>query len=419
MVTDEGDWAQSSKQVCRMMNGPLQHKDTWWWNRDVEKVVVKRKVCHKAWRKSKSAEDKHTLDVAKKEVYTAVLAAQESKLQEFTADLQSESGGKNCFRIARQMAREGRDVISMCCMKNDAGHVVSDADGMNNIWRKYMEKLLNVENDWDGEVDCPEVMGPHCLISEEEVAAAIKGLKMGKAAGPTGVVSEMMKAAGGFGSRWMTDLINNIVKESCIPDDWRKSILVPVYKGTCDPLVCGSYRAIKLLEQPMKVIECWKRGSDVRCQVFGFMPGKGTTDAIVIMRQVQEKHQSKKKKLYYAFVDLEKAFDRVPREVVRWALQKLGVDEWFIRTVMASYTDTCTVVRTDAGLRESFEVKVGLHQGSVLSPQLFAAVMDVVSSEARSGLPSELLRAFVIWETLLMEMVERILLLQIESEMDG
>ena len=46
-----------------------------------------------------------------------------------------------------------------CCMKNDAGNVVSDADGMKNIWRKYMEKLLNVENDWDGEVDCPEVMG--------------------------------------------------------------------------------------------------------------------------------------------------------------------------------------------------------------------------------------------------------------------
>ena len=289
------------------------------------------------------------------------------------------------------MAREGRDVISVCCMKNDAGNVVSDADGMTNIWRKYMEKLLNVENDWDGEVDCPEVMGPHCLISEEEVAAAIKGLKIGKAAGPTGVVSEMMKAAGVFCSRWI-----NIIKEGCIPDDWRKSILVPVYKEKGDPLVCGSCRTIKLLEQPMKVLErvLEKR---IRCQVsiatiqFGFMPRKGTSDAIFIMRQVQEKHQAKKKKLYYAFVDLEKAFDRVPREVLRWALRKLGVDEWLIRTVMALYTEACTVVRTDAGLSESFEVKVGLHQGSVLSPLLLAAVMDVVSSEARSGLPSELL----------------------------
>ena len=80
---------------------------------------------------------------------------------------------------------------------------------------------------------CPEVMGPCCLISEEEVSAA-------------GLVSEMVKASCCFGTRWMTDLINNIIKERCIPDDWRKSTMVPVYK--CDPLVCGSYRAIKLLE---------------------------------------------------------------------------------------------------------------------------------------------------------------------------
>ena len=69
------------------------------------------------------------------------MTAQESKLQEFTADPQSESGRKNCFRIAKQMAREGRDVISVCCMKNDAGNVVSDAGGMKNIWMTYMEKL--------------------------------------------------------------------------------------------------------------------------------------------------------------------------------------------------------------------------------------------------------------------------------------
>ena len=122
------------------------------------------------------------------------------------------------------------------------------------------------------------------------------------------------------------------------------------------------------------------------------MSGKGTTDAIFIMRHVQEKHQAKKKKLYYDFVDLEEAFDS-PKRGGRWSLRKLGVDERLIHTVMALYTVACTVVRTDAGLSESFEVKVGLHQGSVLSPLLFAAVMDVVSSEARSGLPSELLYA--------------------------
>ena len=92
----------------------------------MQESLEARNICHKARWKSKSVKDKHTLDAANKEVYTAVLAAKE--LQEFTADLRSESGRKNCFRIAR----EGRDVISVCCMKKN---VVSDADGMNNIWR--------------------------------------------------------------------------------------------------------------------------------------------------------------------------------------------------------------------------------------------------------------------------------------------
>ena len=63
-----------------MTKGPPRHKETWWWNRDVEKGFAKRKVCHKAWQKSKSAEDKHALDVAKKEVYTAVRTAKSSLL---------------------------------------------------------------------------------------------------------------------------------------------------------------------------------------------------------------------------------------------------------------------------------------------------------------------------------------------------
>ena len=160
-------WLKGSKQACGMTNGPPRHKETWWWNRDVEKVVAKRMVCYKAWRKSKLAEDKHTLDVTKKEVYTAVMTAQDTIFQ-------SESGRKNCFRIARQMAREGRDVISVRCMKNDTGNIVSNADGMKNIWRKYMEKLLNVENDWDGEVDYLEVMGPIVSFRKKRLLRLLK-----------------------------------------------------------------------------------------------------------------------------------------------------------------------------------------------------------------------------------------------------
>ena len=63
---------------------------------------------------------------------------------------------------------------------------------------------------------------------------------------------------------------------------------------------------------------------------FGFMKGKGTTDAIFMARQMQENFRVKGIKLYFGFVDLEKAVDRVPREVVSWAMLKLGVEEWLV-----------------------------------------------------------------------------------------
>jgi len=76
---------------------------------------------------------------------------------------------------------------------------------------------------------------------------------------------------------------------------------------------------------------------DIDDMQFGFMKGKGTTDAVFIVRQLQVKFRAKGKKLYFGFVDLEKAFDRVPREVIRWAMHKLGVEEWLVSAVMSKY----------------------------------------------------------------------------------
>ena len=64
---------------------------------------------------------------------------------------------------------------------------------------------------------------------------------------------------------------------------------------------------------------------------FGFMPGKWNTDAIFVVRQVQERFMDKKIPLFFTFVDLEKAFDRVPRAVVEWSLRELIVDDWLIK----------------------------------------------------------------------------------------
>ena len=103
---------------------------------------------------------------------------------------------------------------------------------------------------------------------------------------------------------------------------------------------CGSYREIKLLEHAMKVVERIfehriRQQIEIDDMLFEFMKGKGTTDAIFVARQMQENFRVKGKKLYFGFVDLEKAFDRVPREVTSWAMRKLGVEEWLVSAVMS------------------------------------------------------------------------------------
>ena len=102
---------------------------------------------------------------------------------------------------------------------------------------------------------------------------------------------------------------------------------------------CGSYRGIKLLEHATKVVErifeyrIWQQ-FEIDDMQFGFMKGKGTTDAIFMARQMQENFRVKGKKLYFGFVDLEKAFDRVPTEVMSWTMRKLGVEQWLVSAVM-------------------------------------------------------------------------------------
>ena len=105
-------------------------------------------------------------------------------------------------------------------------------------------------------------------------------------------------------------------------------MIVPIFKGKGNVMSCGSCRGVKLLEHAMKIVE---RVLERRIRTlvnlnemqFGFMPG--TVDAIFIVRRMQEEYQKKDKKLHMYFVDMEKAFDRVPRKVMEWAMRKKGL----------------------------------------------------------------------------------------------
>ncbi|KAK3536377.1 hypothetical protein QTP86_008861 [Hemibagrus guttatus] len=91
--------------------------------------------------------------------------------------------------------------------------------------------------------------------------------------------------------------------------------------------------------------------------------------------------------------DLEKAYDRVPREELWYCMRKSGVAEKYVRVVQDMYERNRTVVRCAVGQTEEFKVEVGLHQGSALSPFLFAMVMDQLSEKVRQESPSTMMFA--------------------------
>ena len=109
------------------------------------------------------------------------------------------------------MAGERKDIIDMKCLKSENGEVLTEPHAVNGRWRHYMKKLLNVENDWDRILEADIVEGPCELIREREVEAEIRSMKVGKAAGPSEIVVEMLKAAGNKGVQIMTNICNHVV----------------------------------------------------------------------------------------------------------------------------------------------------------------------------------------------------------------
>ena len=152
------------------------------------------------------------------------------------------------------------------------------------------------------------------------------------------------------------------------------SLLVSIFKGKGDLLNSNSNRGIKLLEHAFKLYKrtldgCLREVVSIDKMQYGFMPGRGTVDVVVVLRKLSEKFRSKNKKLFFVlFVNLEKAFDQVPREVIHCALRQKGIQEYLVDGAMSFYKSCKTAFSVDGELSSSLSVKVGVHQGSVFSP---------------------------------------------------
>lgn len=130
------------------------------------------------------------------------------------------------------------------------------------------------------------VLGTWPLINLDKVKSAFNKNKSDKVAGASELAAEMQKASEDIGVKLATGLINAVISECLVSDDWLKSIIVNVCKGKGDALERGHYWGIKPFDQDLKVMER---------VLEGFIkdrdgPDRGTTDAIFIITKMQEKY---------------------------------------------------------------------------------------------------------------------------------
>ncbi|KAK3557320.1 hypothetical protein QTP70_026600, partial [Hemibagrus guttatus] len=189
----------------------------------------------------------------------------------------------------------------------------------------------------------PRTQERDSFITQAEVTEVVQQLLGGKAPGVDEIHPEYLKSLDVVGLSWLTRLCNIAWRSETVPLDWATGVVVPLFKKG-DQRVCSNYRGITLLSLPGKVYSrvlerrvrplVEPRIQEEQC---GFRPSRGTLDQLYTLHRVLEGSWEFAQPVHMCFVDLEKAFDRVPRGILWEVLWEYGVCGPLLRAVRSLY----------------------------------------------------------------------------------
>ena len=256
---------------------------------------------------------------------------------------------------------------------------------------EYFEDLLNVQSP-SGKRDMLKAISaaPDPPINTQpptlpEVREVLGKFRSGRAAGICQIPAELLQKGGDLLHRELTTVFKNVWTSGEIPSDWKRSIIVPIYKGKGDPKDCGNYRGISLLSVAGKMFARILLDrirphllEHQRPEQSGFTSKKSTIDRILALRLLIERRREFHKPFLGAYVDFRKAFDSVERWSLWKLLQLRGIPKKIIVLIQSLYSGSESAVRLGGALSEYFPVATGVRQGCVLAPSLFNVCMDRV-----------------------------------------
>ena len=183
-------------------------------------VIAAKRQAFKAWKTGKGT--RASYHAAKRIARLAVHNAHQEADKEVYKNIDS----SEAYHLANQFRRENADIVGDKPVKNDAGKMSMSQDSKPKAWSEHNQRLLSAEFDWDPNhlSDESPVEGPPIPNTTDMVKKAISHMKSGKAPGPSGIVAEMIRAAGDMGASMIRDLAAAIIHDGKVhvPSDWEQ-----------------------------------------------------------------------------------------------------------------------------------------------------------------------------------------------------
>ena len=299
---------------------------------------------------------------------------------------------KDLYDTTKKLAGNVRQTSQQIKDKN--GKVLTTTEEQLARWAEHFKELLNrPPPDVTPEINRAdeELKINLNLSSKTEIKQAIKKLKTAKASGPDNIPPEALKANPDLTANILHKIYSDIWKYEIMPQDWNIGDLIKLPKKS-NLKECKDYRGIALLSVIAKVLNrilitrlLKAVDEKLREQQVGFRKDRSCTDQIAALRIIIEQSLEWNTSLFLNFVDFEKAFDSLDREVLWNLMAHYGIPQKFINIIRNSYNNMQCRVIHEGKLTESFDVKTGVKQGCLLSPFLFLLAIDYIMRESTEG----------------------------------
>ena len=365
-----------------------------WITDDTWQAIDKRRGAKKQAMEAKSVRLKERYKLQYREANKAVKTKTRADKRAFVEDLANQAEeaaikgeqGK-VYKITKIISGKYRGTTNSP-IEDKQGRLLTTEAEQEARWAEHFNEVLNrppptVEADiQEAEVDLDVSSIPP---TKEEVIAAIKSLKNGKAPGSDNLNAELFKADPELAAKILLPLFTAIWERKAVPGDWSEGVIIKLPKKGSRKN-CNNWRGITLLSIPSKILAkiiitriIDAVDQNLRREQAGFRKGKGCTDQIFALRNIIEQCTEWQRKLYINFVDFEKAFDSIHRDSLWKILRKYGIPEQLVLVIKSFYTNfTCRVGNSN----HKFQVKTGVRQGCVMSALLFNIAIDWVMRQA-------------------------------------